>query len=494
MDTHISKAIAAFLVVAFGLLGDLDHLKASQPSDSPRHIKPNIVIILADDLGYGDVSCNNPNSKIQTPSIDRLAKEGMRFADAHSGGSSCIPSRYALMTGRFAVRASMSLSKGPLIEEGRMTVASLLRDHGYATAMVGKWHLGFDPFLQNKKAPADYSEPLTGGPVDRGFDSFFGMHASLDLPPYFYIRDRSPVMPPTDDVPANSSVGGPEGWNNIQGAFWREGKISPDLQFDQVTPRFFQEAVNVIQAHSDEKKGKPLFLYLALPSPHTPWLPLQEFQGKSEAGMYGDFVLQVDAGVGQVMDALESSGVDQDTLVLFSSDNGPVWYDKDIERFGHDAVGGLRGMKFSSWEGGHRMPFVVRWPRGVASGRVCDQTIAFCDVLATLADIVDLKQIPDGMAEDSVSFLPYLIDANKSPTKRPPIIHNRWTIRDQDWKLILPKNKNKAKENPSGELYNLKEDIAEQRNLVTVKPDVVERLRKQLSSFLSTSRDNYVTP
>ncbi len=390
-------------------------------------------------MGYGDVSCNNPNSKIQTPSIDRLAKEGMRFTDAHSGGNYCIPSRYALMTGRFAVRTSMALSKGPLIEDGRMTVASMLRDRGYATAMVGKWHLGFDPYLQNKQAPADYTEPFRGGPVDRGFDSFLGMHASLDLPPYFYIRGRGPVMPPGNDTAANSSTGGPEGWNNIQGAFWRAGKIAPDFEFDEVTPRFFQEAVNVIQTHRADGKRKPLFLYLALPSPHTPWLPLERFRGKSGAGMYGDFVLQVDAGIGRVLDALKAAGMEQDTLVLFSSDNGPVWYDKDVERFGHDAVGGLRGMKFSSWEGGHRMPFVVRWPRRVAQGRVSEQTVVFSDVLATVAELVDFRQIPEGMAEDSVSFLPYLLDAGKTPTKRPPIIHDRWTIRDGDWKLILPR-------------------------------------------------------
>ena len=444
---------------------------------------PNVIFILADDMGYGDVSAYNPNSKIQTPNIDRLAAEGMRFTDAHAGGSSCIPSRYALLTGRFAVRQSMSLAKGPLIEDGRMTVASLMRDHGYATAMIGKWHLGFDPFLQNPQSPADYSKPLRGGPVDCGFDSFFGMHASLDLPPYFYIRGRSPVKPPTDVIPANSSTGGPEGWNNIQGAFWREGKIAPHLQLEQVTPRFFAEAVNVIEKHEADNQDHPLFLYLALPSPHTPWLPLEEFRGKSGAGMYGDFVLQVDAGIGRILDALKIAGLDQDTLVLFSSDNGPVWYEKDIQKFGHDAVGGLRGMKFSSWEGGHRMPFLVRWPRRVAQDRVCKQTVVFSDVLATLAELVELKKIPVGTAEDSVSFLPYLLDADKPPATRPPIIHNQTTIRDGDWKLIRPKQRKKAKENSSAELYNLKDDLSEQKNLLSKHPEVAERLKAQLSSL-----------
>lgn len=443
--------------------------------------KPNIVFILADDMGYGDVSSYNPKGRIRTPNIDRLAKEGVRFTDAHSGGSSCIPSRYALMTGRFAVRHSMALNQGPLIEAGRMTVPSMLRDHGYATAMVGKWHLGFDPFLQNKKAPADYSKPLKGGPVDCGFDSFFGMHASLDLPPYFYIRDRRPVLPPTKDTVANDSMNGPEGWNNIQGAFWRAGKISPDLEFDRVTPRFFDEAVNVIRRHAG--KEKPLFLYLALPSPHTPWLPLKRFRGMSGAGMYGDFVLQVDAGVGRVLKALKTKGIDQDTLIVFSSDNGPVWYEKDIEKFGHDAVGGLRGMKFSSWEGGHRMPFLARWPRRVPGGRTCDQTVVFSDMLATLAEIVGRKKIPDDMAEDSVSFRSHLLNPSQPAVRRPPIIHDRWTIRVGDWKLILPKQGRRARKNAAPELYNLKSDRSEQNNLIAERPEIVQRLKEALTSF-----------
>ena len=451
----------------------------------PTAAKPHIVVILADDMGYGDLACNNPDSKIQTPHLDRLAAEGIRFTDAHSGGSSCIPSRYALMTGRFAIRASMSLAKGPLIEPDRMTVASMLREQGYATSMVGKWHLGFEPYLQNQQQPADYNQPLGGGPVDCGFDSFFGMHASLDLPPYFYIRDRSPVQPPTKNVTANSDVGGPAGWNKIQGAFWRAGKIAPDVQFDQVTPRLFDEAVKVINQHAAEKTERPLFLYLALPSPHTPWVPLEEFQGQSGAGSYGDFVMQVDAGTGRVMQALQDAGLDRDTLVLFSSDNGPVWYDKDVEKYGHRSVGPLRGMKFSSWEGGHRMPFLVRWPNRIEPGNVCDQTIVFSDVLATFAQLTGLKQIPAGMAEDSVSFFPYLTDPSQSPTARPPIIQDAQTIRDGDWKLILPK---RGQQNKPAELYNLEADLSEQTNLYQQQPAVAQRLESRLKSFLSSAR------
>ena len=448
--------------------------------------RPHIVMILADDMGYGDVTANNPNSQIPTPNLDRLANEGMRFTDAHSGGSSCIPSRYALMTGRFAVRASMRLADGPLIDEGRMTVASMLRDQGYATAMVGKWHLGFDPYLQDQQNPADYSLPLTGGPVDTGFDRFFGMHASLDLPPYFYIRDRRPVTAPTERTDANDSQGTEENWNNIQGAFWRAGQISPDVEFDAVTPRFIDESIEVIESHANEANERPLFLYLALPSPHTPWLPLERFRGQSGAGMYGDFMMQVDFGIGRLLDALAASGMEGDTLVLFSSDNGPVWYDKDREKFGHDAVGGLRGMKFSSWEGGHRMPFLVRWPGTVAPGSVCEQMVSFADVLATFAEITDLGVISEGMAEDSVSFAPYLKDSNQPNIGRAPIVHNRSAIRDGDWKYIEQGGRRGAAKGP--ELYNLRTDLGEQDNLLEAQPEIADRLKQRLRDFLTAAQ------
>jgi len=199
--------------------------------------------------------------------------------------------------------------------------------------------------------------------------------------------------------------------------------------------------------------------------------------------MYGDFVLQVDGVVGQVLDALQTADMDQETLVLFSSDNGPVWYDKDRDKFGHDAVGGLRGMKFDSWEGGHRMPFLVRWPGQGAANHVCDQTIVFSDLLATFAEMVNLKQLPPGMAEDSVSFLPYLTDPNRPAEIRPPVVHDRWTVREGDWKLILPKRGKNSAKGATAQLYNLKTDLAEQTNLVTRHPDIAQRLEARLSSF-----------
>ena len=444
---------------------------------------PNVVFILADDMGYGDLKAYNPNSKIATPHLDRLAADGLVFTDAHSGGSTCVPSRHSLITGRFAARRGrLNWRGGPVIARGQLTFASVLREQGYRTAMVGKWHQGF-----TMKAPGvfDYERPLTGGPVDCGFDSFFGMHASLDIPPYFYIKDRTPVMPPTDKVKDNSSVGGKENWNNIQGAFWRAGDVAPDFKHTEVTPRFANEAVKVIASHDGKK---PLFLYLALPSPHTPWLPTKEFIGKSGAGMYGDFVTQVDHVVGQVLGALKKAGMSDNSLVMFSSDNGPVWYDKDTERFGHRSVGPLRGIKASAWEGGHRMPFIARWPERIPAGKTSAHTIAFADVLATLADVSGKQQLPQGAAEDSVSFLPVLLHPDRKHKARPPILHADKVIRDGDWKLIDTKGGRgfgaDRKVKYGIELYNLKNDLSEKSNLADKMPEKVESLRAKLRSIL----------
>ena len=448
---------------------------------------PHMVLILADDLGYGDLRSYNPDSKIPTPHLDKLAAEGMCFTDAHAGGSTCRPSRYSLMTGRFAARKDILSDKVPTIVEGRSTVATMMRASGYRTAMVGKWHLGFDRKGggAGKKAPFDYARPLTGGPVDRGFDSFFGMHASLDIPPYFYIRDRMATSNASGTVAASSSVGSEQDWNHIQGAFWREGEIAADFKHDEVTSRFAGEAVEVIRSHEGER---PLFLYLALPSPHTPWLPATEFVGKSGAGMYGDFVMTVDDAIGKVLRGLEEAGLSQDTLVMFSSDNGPVWYDKDVGRFGHRSVGPLRGAKGSAWEGGHRVPFIVRWPGQVAAGTKNDHTIAFADVYATLAEVAGQASTPKGAAEDSVSFFAAMVRPEQSHDPRSPILHGGKVIRDGDWKLIATKGSrgfgaDKNREYGT-ELYNLRDDLSETNNLADAMPEKVQRLKEKLGQIL----------
>ncbi len=456
--------------------------------------KPNIVIILVDDMGYGDPHCFNPQSKIATPNIDRLAAEGMRFTDAHAPGPLCHPSRYGLMTGRYPFRTDITRwPDQPLIDKGQTTVPSLLKSAGYHTAMVGKWHLGF---REN-----GYDQPLPGGPVDCGFDCFFGFRASTDIPPYFYIRGNEAVTPPTAHIAANRS----EDWSPIQGAFWREGGIAPGLELKDVLPTFTREACSIIHSQTTQSltDRKPWMLYLAYPAPHTPWLPSDRFAGKSGAGTYGDFVMMVDAQIGRVLAMLDEMDVTRETMVIFTSDNGPVWNPADKERFGHDSSGGLRGMKGDAWEGGHRMPFIVRWPGQVKSGTISDQTICFTDLLATVADVCGMKP-PAGASPDSFSFLPVLQGTQPAGQAiRGPIVmqagsSSAMVIRSGDWKLIdqlgsggfsEPKRIKPGPGEPAGQLYNLREDPAETANLYLKRPEIVARLTTEMRRILQTGHN-----
>ena len=317
------KYLLSCLVLLQVVCGQSSHVEAAG--------KPHVVVILVDDMGYGDPGCFNPQSKIPTPHIDSLARDGMKFTDAHAPGPLCHVSRYGLLTGRYPFRTKVNVwSRQPVIQPERMTIASLAKSQGYRTAMVGKWHLGFQ---EN-----GYDKPLPGGPVDRGFQSYFGIRASTDIPPYFYIRDNKAVQPPTDTIEANNS----EGWSPIQGEFWRAGGIAPNLKLKDVLPRFTNEAIQVINSHADKKSDQPLMLYLAYPAPHTPWLPSKQFAGKSGAGMYGDFLMMVDHEIGRVLQTLHQQGMDKETLLVFTSDNGPVWYDRDTKKFNHDSCGPLR--------------------------------------------------------------------------------------------------------------------------------------------------------
>ena len=455
--------------------------------DAEAHELPNVLFILADDMGYGDPGCYGTGSRIPTPAIDRLAREGMRFTDAHAPGSLCVPSRYGLLTGRFPFRrGALRPGREAVIEEGRTTVASLLRGRGYATAMVGKWHLGFDGGPDH-----DWALPLRGGPLDRGFDSWFGIPASLDIPPYYYVRDRAPVAPPSSEIGANHT----EGWTPIQGAFWRAGEVAPGFAHAEVLPRLTAEAVRLLDGFASADAG-PFFLYVALPAPHTPWLPLPAFEGTSGADMYGDFVAQVDHTVGTILDALDRNGQAHDTLVFFSSDNGPVWYPADVERFGHDASGGLRGMKGDAWEGGHRMPFLARWPGRVPAGAVCGRTIAFTDLLATCAELTRAAtELAEGT--DGESFLPTLL-GRSFPRLGPLVLKaDASVIRDGRWKLIThlgsggfskPSRKEAeaargAAEAHAGQLYDLEADPGETHDLWSERPEIVARLQRRLADL-----------
>lgn len=451
---------------------------------------PHVVIILADDLGYGDPGCFNPASKIPTPNIDRLAAEGLRFTDAHAPGALCHPSRYGLLTGRYPFRADVGQwPRKAVIEPDRLTVASLLRSRGYRTAMVGKWHLGFDE--------QGYDQPLPGGPVDRGFDSFFGIRASTDIPPYFYIRNDRAVEPPTAEIDASRS----EGWSPIQGAFWRAGGIAPHLRLADVLPRFTDEAVAVIRDHAPKRAAQPLFLYLAFPAPHTPWLPAPEFAGRSGAGLYGDFATMVDAMIGRVLQALDDAAMQHDSLVIFTSDNGPVWYPDDVKRLGHDAAGGWRGMKADAWEAGHRMPFIVRWPGRVPAGAASAQTICFTDVFATLAAVVG-AELPPKAAPDSFNLLPVLLgkQPENEPIRGPVVIpsgNGTLTLRSGPWKYIdglgsggftRPARIAPDPGGPAGQLYHLETDPGETDNRFATEPAVVARLQAELERLRNATR------
>ena len=461
-------------------------LVCSAPLVCSAQTHPNIVFIMADDLGYGDVGCFNAESKIETPNIDRLAVQGMRFIDAHAPGSVCVPTRYGLMTGRYPFRRN--LKSNPKIDPGQATIASLLRRNGYSTAMVGKWHLGFEPLPQG-----DWSQPLRGGPIDRGFDTYFGIPSSLDIPPYYYIRGREPVAAPTEQIgPSNS-----EGWTRVQGKFWRAGGIAPGFRHDQVLSKLDEEAVSVIDFHGKRNSHKPLFLYVALTAPHTPWVPTDEFRGTSTVELYGEFVTQVDATVGHILEAVDRNQLTQDTLVIVTSDNGPVWNAQDIARFDHRSSGPLRGMKGDSWEGGHRMPFVARWPDHIPAASVCNETICFTDMLATFAAIVG--DDPPDDANDSYNILPLLRGRNPAKPIRHVTIHKRnaTAIRQGRWKLVTHRGsgglsgRGQPDPNPSGppgQLYDLESDIGETINLWADRPDLVRRLERLLRQYSGANK------
>lgn len=453
------------------------------PQEAPG---PNIIVILADDLGIGDLGVYNGDSRIPTPAMDRLASEGMRFTDVHSPSSVCSPTRYALLTGRYAWRGT--LKKGVLqgyspylIEAGRPTIASVLKSRGYRTAVIGKWHLGF-----GSAAKVDYAKGLDPGPLSCGFDEFSGIPASLDMEPYVWVKDRNAEAQPTETVKAgkHQREGGTDG-------FWRAGPIAPGFRHVDVLPRIEKDAVAFIE----RQRKEPFFLYLPLTGPHTPWVPTPEFAGKSRVGAYGDFVMQVDALVGKLMTALDRTGLAKDTLVVLTSDNGSHWPADDVEKWGHRGNGPWRGQKADVHEGGHRVPFIVRWPGKVAPGSIGDQTACLPDLFATCASVAGAKPAVDA-GEDSFDLVPALTGRGK--IARPYTIHHSgqgmFAIREGAWKLVEGQGSGgftKAKVEPGdppGQLFNLADDPAETKNLYAEKPDVVARLEDLLKKCRDAGR------
>ena len=455
---------------------------------------PNIVFILTDDLGYGDISCQNPDSKIQTPNIDRLAKLGMRFTDAHSPSAVCTPTRYGVLTGRYAWRSR--LKKGvlegyspALIEPGRHTVPSLLKSRGYYTGGIGKWHLGL-----GKDEKTNYSGTIHPAPTDNGFDYYFGIPASLDMPPYVYLENDRLVEPGTSTTPGK----------NESGVFWRAGDKAPSFEFDQVLATLTKKSIDFIQQRA-KKPTQPFFLYLPLTGPHTPWVPRKEFEGRSKAGIYGDFVCEVDWIVGQILDTLDKTKLSANTLLVLTSDNGPERYAYErIPEFHHYSMGALRGVKRDAWEGGHRVPFIARWPGIVPANSISNETICLVDLMATAAAMSGTK-LPSNAGEDSYNILPALRGKKRSrPIREATVLHTangEFAIRQGNWIFIdnktgmnslepewFRKERGYALHNFPGELYDLKQDPAESKNLYGERPDVVKKLKDLLEKYKADGR------
>jgi len=468
--------------------------------------KPNIIYILADDMGYGDLSCLNADSKIRTEHLDRLREGGMAFTDGHSSSAVCTPSRYSLLTGRYNWRSRLKSGvtggySTSLIEEDRLTVGKMLQSEGYRTACFGKWHLGWewastdgDRGIEEETVRADlskienvdFSKPIANGPTTKGFDHFFGIAASLDMPPYVYVEDDRATSIPDRET---EDRGMP---------FWRKGPTGADFVHEEVLPKLTGRAVDYI----DNNKSDPFFIYFPLPAPHTPILPTPEFQGKSGTNAYGDFCLQVDWTVGQVLDAVEAAGIADDTIVVFAADNGcsPRADLTHLAAMGHLPSYHFRGHKADIYEGGHRIPLLVKWPDGIRPGSMCDETVCLADLMATLAEILGIE-LPQSAAEDSVSNVPVWSGVDLSTPLREATVHSSvngsFSIRKGRWKLEMcpgsggwsyPKPNDEPAGSPPMQLYDLDADIGERSNLVSDRADVVEELTSLLTTYVRNGR------
>ena len=445
--------------------------------------QPNIVYILCDDLGYGDVHCLNPErGKIATPQMDRMAAQGMVFTDAHSSSSVCTPTRYGILTGRYNWRTH--LQKGvllgysePLIAPDRLTVPALLKKHGYTTACIGKWHLGMG-LTEGEVPPV-----IADGPITRGFDSYFGISASLDMPPFAFI-DQDRFTEPLTAI---------KKWQ-------REGPAGETFEAIDALPTLTTKAVEYIKKQSSV--GTPFFLYVPLTAPHTPIVPSPEWQGKSSLGAYGDFVMETDWAIGQVLDALDAGGIGANTLFILTSDNGcsKAADIPELQAQGHYPSGDLRGSKADIFDGGHRVPFLARWPDRVKAGSRNGQTICLTDLMATCAEIVEAT-LPADVGEDSVSFLPALLGTDSAPLRQTVVHHSingSFAIRQGHWKLELcagsggwsdPKPGSKEEKGlPETQLYDLAADLGETTNLASARPEIVAELTAALEEIIRESR------
>ncbi len=486
--------------------------------------KPNIIYILCDDMGYGDMQCNNAGCKIPTPNLNSLAERGMRFTDAHAGSSVCTPSRYNILTGRYAWRSRLKRGitwawDGALIEPDCPTVAGFLRENGYFTACIGKWHLGWDWPTKDGRHPnetlpfgeiaskqrakfgenIDFNGRIGGGPVDRGFDYYFGVDVP-NFPPYTWFENDHLVATPTVEKPGEM--------------YGHAGKMAPGWSLEAMIPELTRRAVELIKERSKgDNADRPFFLYFPLTSPHSPIVPNKEFRGKSGIGAYGDFICEIDWIVGEITATLQQQGIADTTLMFFTSDNGPERQTPDdegaYERFrrkGHSSMGCWRGIKRDVWEGGHREPLIVSWPGTIPAGTACDRLVGLGDLMGTCADILG-AELPENGGEDSISMLP-LLEGRTGEATRNSLVHHsnsgKFAVREGDWVLIdhqsgdendepdwFKAERGYERHGLPGELYNLKDDPAERKNLYGDRPETVMRLKECLRRTREKNTNGY---
>ncbi|MCL2852103.1 MAG: arylsulfatase [Defluviitaleaceae bacterium] len=480
--------------------------------------KPNIILFLLDDLGYGDISCLNKNSKVDTKNIDALAGDGITFTDSHSCSAVCTPSRYGILTGRYAWRSELKAGvlPGPapaLIEEGRATIGTMLRSAGYNTAAVGKWHLGMDWATKGGwKAPKtyaeldpedpmegiDYDKPIMNGPNTRGFDYFFGMPGSLDQPPLVYIENDRVLTKP-------DHVAGIKGWQpHKPGEYTADyicyGPVAADYDVQRAVPDMHNKVLDLVDKYADD--DKPFFIYSPTPAVHGPLVPTDEFAGKSKIGPYGDMILMVDDFIGKLETKLKNLGIADNTIIIFTSDNGCapiVDIPMLVREYGHNSSHIFRGCKFDIWEGGHRVPLIVKWPEMIKPGASSDKCVCLTDLFSTIAEVVGYDY-GDAAGEDSVSMLP-LWKGGGIETREATVHHSgkgMYSIRKGSWKLELcagsggvsypAEGKDDLSKLAPVQLYDLSNDIGEQENLYGKRPDIVKELKDLLASYVIAGR------
>jgi arylsulfatase A-like enzyme len=474
---------------------------------------PNIVIIYADDMGYGDLNCQNPDSKIPTPNLDKLASEGIRFTDAHSSSGICSPSRFALLTGMHHWRRQHDIVNSfgkPFFNDSDVTLPHVLKQNGYTTACIGKWHLGWDWEFKNEPfgevmqwgssrkfynpEDIDWSKPIAGGPLERGFDYYFGDDV-INFPPYAWIENNRIFEAPTEVMDINNV-----GFETKEGEWeFRPGPKVKGWNPYEVLPKLTEKAVEWVK---NQSRNKPFFLYFALPSPHAPIIPNDDFLGKSAAGGYGDFMFQTDWVAGQILKVLEEKGFENNTIVIFSSDNGPEHYAfQRAEKYGHFSMGELRGLKRDVWEGGHRVPLIIKWPGHVKKGAVSDMLFSQIDLMATLTAALGIE-IPENAATDSYNLLPGLLGEKTDLPVREVLIHNtfakRWAVRKGPWLYIndktgqhteMPESFKKIRGytdfETNGLLFNLEKDPEQRVNLYEEYPERVREMEQLIDSEMA---------